>query len=69
MVAGIMAAAAVAPLTPVAPVSVFTFAEVVLVASAAPDQRRVAHAADDVFHSGTLGTEVFIGQTVQVERG
>lgn len=53
----------------VSSVSVFTFAEAVLVASAGPDQRRVAHAADDVLHPGSLGAEVLVRQAVQVEGG
>lgn len=39
------------------------------VVAVGPDQWRVTHAADDVFHAGALGAEVLVRQPVQVEGG
>lgn len=60
----VVAAAAV-----VAAALVLAVAVLVVVAGVGPDQRRVAHAADDVFHAGPLGAEVLVRQSVQVEGG
>lgn len=60
----VIAAAAV-----VAAVLVLAVALLVVVAGVGSDQRRVAHAADDVLHAGALGAEVLVRQPVQVEGG
>ena len=60
----IIAAVAVA-----AAVLVVAVAFLVVVAGVGPDQGRVAHAADDVFHAGAFGAEVLVRQPVQVEGG
>lgn len=39
----------------------------VVVTGVEPDQRRVTHAADDVFHAGPLGAQVLVRQPVQVK--
>lgn len=51
----VITAAAVA-----AVVLVLAVAFLVVVAGVGPDQRRVTHAADDVFYAGTLGAEVLV---------
>lgn len=48
---------------------VFTAAVLAEIAAARPHQRRVAHAADDVLHTRTFGTQVLVGESVQVEGG
>ena len=60
----IIAAVAVA-----AAVLVVAVAFLVVVAGVGPDQGRVTHAADDVFHAGAFGAEVLVRQPVQVEGG
>ena len=51
--------------------TVFDLAAAVLavIGSVGPHQRRVAHAADDVLHTRTFGTEVLVCESVQVEGG
>lgn len=53
----------------VAAVLVFAVALLVVVAGTGPDQRRVTHAADYVFHAGALGAKVLVRQPVQVKGG
>lgn len=70
VVAGVVAVA-VSPviITAVAVVLILSVAFLVVVAGIGTDQRRVTHAADDVFHTGALGTKVLIRQPVQIKRG
>lgn len=67
----VVVAAAVAPVVVAAAAAVLVVAAAVLVvvAGVGPDQRRVAHAADDVLHPGPFGAEMLVRQSVQVEGG
>lgn len=59
----VTAAAVVAVSVPsvvIAAALVLAVAFLVVVASIGPDQWRVTHAADDVFHAGTLGTKMLV---------
>ncbi len=53
----------------VAAVLILAVALLVVVACTGPDQWRVTHAADDVFHTGALGAKMLVRQPVQVEGG
>lgn len=70
--AGVVAVAVssvvIAAVAVVAAILVFAVAFLVVVA-VGPDQWRVTHATDDVFHAGALGTKVLVRQPVQVEGG
>lgn len=68
-VAVAIASVVVTAVAVVAAVLIFAVALLVVVASIGSDQRRVAHATDDVFHTGALGTKVLVGQPVQFEGG
>lgn len=59
--AGVVAAAVSSVFTGVAAAGLAVpVAFLVVVQSAGPHQRRVAHTADDVLHAGPLGTEVLV---------
>lgn len=53
----------------VAAVFIVPGAVLVVIACAGPHQRRVAHAANNVLHAGSLGAEVLIRESVQVKGG
>lgn len=58
----------IATVAVVAAILIFAVAFLAVVA-VGPDQWRMAHAADDVFHAGALGAKVLVRQPVQVEGG